>query len=149
MSAPIITLTDGTDTNLPVLTFGVVDAGSQTSGILIRIWNNFANANGVSQAQNPQITTKTFNGLDGGDSIANGNEVVQNQMIAVRCNSQGDTAYTNIGGANTAPIADAPNQNPHIIASSSFAECLVRANVPPASTPGNINFLIRVTYQYS
>lgn len=144
-----MTLTDGTNTNTPILSFGVVDAGSQTSGILIRIWNNFANTNGISAAQNPQITTKTFNGLDGGDSIANGNEVVQNQMIAVRCNSQGDTAYTNIGGANSAPIADGPGENPSVINSYSFAECLIRATVPPASTPGNINFLIRASYQYS
>jgi hypothetical protein len=154
MAAPILTLTDSTNTPLQVLNFGVVDAGNQTGGVPIRIWNNFSVAQGIADAQNPQITTKTYNGLDSGDSVQNGNEVVVNQMIGAQCTSAGQTAYTQIGGPNTLGIADSPppagqSYTPVISGSGGFAALLVRATVPASATAGNISFLLRVLYQYS
>ena len=154
MAAPIITLTDATNTTLPILNFGVVDAGNQTGGIQVRVWNNFAAATNIADAINPVITTKTYNGLDGGDSVANGNEIVTNQMIQVQCTSAGQTSYFAIGGANILSISDVPPQSgntppPPIISSGNFASCLMRAVVPASASSGNINFLIRVTYAYN
>lgn len=154
MAAPVITLTDNSNTNLPVLSFGVVDAGNKTGGIPVRVWNNYANAVGIADALNTTITTKTFNGLDSGDSIPNGEQIVVNQMIAVQCESAGQTAYTAMGGPNTVSISDsAPlsgNQAPPpTIHNNQYAACLLQANVPASAAAGNINFLIRVAYQYN
>ena len=153
-SSPILSLTDTNNIVLSSLNFGVVDAGNLTGGVRIRVYNNLANAAGVSDALNPTITTKTYNGLDSGDSIANGNEVVVNQMIQVQCTSSGQTSYFSIGGANVQSISDSPPQSgntppPPTIHSNSYAECLIRAQVPSAATAGNISFLLRVSYQYN
>jgi hypothetical protein len=153
-SAPVLTLTDPNNTVLPTLNFGVVDAGNTTGGIRIRIFNNLANAAGIADAINPTITTKTYNGEDSGDSVANGNEVVINQMIQVQCTSAGETSYYTIGGANIHSISDSPPQSgnvppPPTIHSNNYAECLVRAQVPPAATAANVSFLIRCAFQYN
>jgi hypothetical protein len=154
MAAPILTLTDSNNTPLQVLNFGVVDAGNQTAGIPVHFWNNFSAAEGVSDALNPQITTKTYNGLDSGDSVFNGNEVVVNQMISAQCVSAGQTQYTSIGGPNVLGIADSPppagqSYTPIISGEGSYASCLLRASVPSSATAGSISFLLRITYQYS
>jgi len=154
MNSPVLTLCDTNNTVLNTLNFGVVDAGNLTGGVRVRIFNNLANASNISDAINPTITTKTYNGEDSGDSIANGNEVVVNQMIQVQCTSSGQTTYYSIGGPNVQFIADSPPQSgnqppPPIIHSNNYAECLLRAQVPPAATAGNISFLIRVAFQYN
>ncbi|CAM6032153.1 unnamed protein product [Sphagnum compactum] len=150
-SSPVLTLTDSNNTVLSTLNFGVVDAGNYTGGVRVRVYNNLANAAGISDALNPTITTKTYNGLDSGDSVANGSsgsvvpllfwnnkggssavsdavqvsittvtfnglttgdtvangqEIVTDTMFTVECTSQGDTVYTPVGGATTAPIAN-------------------------------------------
>ena len=154
MASPVLSLCDTNNIVISTLNFGVVDAGNSTGGVRVRIYNNLANATGISDALNTTITTKTYNGLDSGDSVANGNEIVVNQMIQVQCTSYGQTAYSSIGGPNNQYISDAPPQSgnqspPPTISSGSYAECLLRAVVPPAATAGNISFLIRVAYQYN
>ena len=154
MASPVLTLTDTNNISISTLNFGVVDAGNLTGGIVIRIHNNISNAAGISDALNPTITTKTYNGFDSGDSIANGEEVVVNQMIQVQCTSAGQTTYSAIGGPNVQTIADAPPQSgntppPPTIHSNSYAQCLIRAQVPSAATAGNISFLLRVAFQFN
>ena len=153
MTGPIFTLTDSANSPLQVLSFGVVDAGNSTAGIPVRIWNNFAQAANVADAINTSITTKTYQGFDSGDSIQNGNEIVVNKMIQVECTSYGSAAYSAIGGPEDAIISDSPPAGgntppPPTIHSAQYAACLLRANVPASASDGNINFLIRVIYQY-
>jgi len=153
-SSPVLTLTDSNNTVLSTLNFGVVDAGNYTGGVRVRVYNNLANAAGISDALNPTITTKTYNGLDSGDSVANGNEVVINQMIQVQCLSAGQTTYYSIGGPNVQSISDTPPQSGNaapspVIHSNNYADCLLRAQVPSSATAGNISFLIRVAFQYN
>jgi len=153
-SSPVLTITDINNTVLPTLNFGVVDAGNETGGVRVRVFNNLANAAGISDALNPTITTKTYNGEDSGDSVANGNEVVVNQMIQVQCTSSGQTSYFSIGGPNVQSISDSPPLSgntppPPTIHSNNYAECLLRAQVPASATAGNISFLIRVAFQYN
>jgi hypothetical protein len=160
-NSPVLSLTDPNNIVLNTLNFGVVDAGNLTGGIKVRIFNNLANAAGISDALNPTITTKTYNGEDSGDSVSNGNEIVVNQMIQVQCTSAGETAYSPIGGPNVHSIADSPPQSgnlaplPTIHAyndsstnTNNYAELLLRAQVPPSATAGNISFLIRCSFQY-
>jgi hypothetical protein len=157
MPAPVLTLTDDNNNPLSVINFGVVDAGNQTGGTIIRIWNNQANVSNISDAINPQLTTKTYNGLDSGDSIQNGQEVVTNQMIGAQCLSSGQTSYLSIGGQNSLAISNLPSTgNGSLVipatstaGSPQYSRVQLRAVVPPSATPGNINFLLRVTYQYS
>jgi hypothetical protein len=153
MAAPILSLTDSTNTPLQILSFGIVDAGSQSGGIPIRVWNNFSNAAQISDALNTTITTMTYNGLFSGDSVANGNEIVTNQIIGVQCQTAGDTNYYQIGGPSNRPIGDSPiSSSPtggYEIRSANYAGCLVQATVPSSASPGNINFLLRVAYQYN
>jgi len=153
-SSPVLTLTDTNNTVLSTLNFGVIDAGNVTGGVRVRIYNNLANATGIADALNPTITTKTYNGLDSGDSVSNGNEVVVNQMIQVQCTSAGQTTYYAIGGPNVQSISDSPPQSgnsppPPTIHSNNYAECLLQAQVPASATAGNISFLLRCSFQYN
>ena len=154
MSQPILTLTDINNNTLPVAQFGVIDAGAQSGAFPIRIWNNINNAAGISDAINPSLTTKTYNGLDSGDSVQNGVQVVQNQFIQVQCTSSGETQYTPIGGPAGHLISDSPPAAgnptpPPTIHSGNYAQCLLRAVVPTSATSGNINFLLRLFFSYS
>jgi len=151
MQKPVFTLTDTQNNAIPVMNLGVVDAGNQTGGFAIRVWNNQAiNAN-IADANNTTLTTKTLNGFDNGDSVPNGEEVVSLNMIRLQCRSTGETAYTPIGGAATHPIGSQPvaNQGTTSIPSGAYAEMLLQAAVPQTATPGSINFIIRVNYQYA
>lgn len=153
-SAPVLTLTDNNNTVLPLFNLGIVDAGNETGGFSVRIWNNLANATGISDAINPSITTKTYNGYDNGDSVENGNELTVNQYIQVQNISAGQTSYFAIGGAHVQSISDSPpqpgnNPPPPVIHSNNYAACLLRASIPASATAGNISFLIRVAFQYN
>lgn len=151
MQAPILTLTTTQNNALPVMNFGVVDAGNQTGGFAVRVWNNQSGADNIADASNTTITTKTLNQMDGGDSVENGNEIVTFTMIEVQCTSTGETAYAPIGGEQTHPVGyqAVPSGGTATIPSKQYAEMLLQANIPQTATPGNINFLIRVQYQYA
>jgi len=153
MAAPILTLTDNSNSPLPLLNLGVIDAGTVGNPVLIRIWNNKANATNISDAINPQITVLTLNGYTSADSIIDGKEVVENQYIQIQNTSAGQTAYSSIGGTNTVSISDSAPQPgnsppPPIIHSNNYATLLIRANVPATATAANISCLLSVSYQY-
>lgn len=154
MSLPQLTLTDTNNIVLSALDFGVIDAGSQSAGIPVRIWNNYAGAAGVSDAVNPTVTAVTYNSLDSGDSITNGNEIVLNRFVQAQCISAGQTNYTAIGGAAVLSISDGPPGTgspppPPTIHAGSFANMLFSINVPPSASPANITFILTFNYQYS
>lgn len=87
MSAPVISFTDGSGSSLASLSFGNCNAGSTTAPVTIRVYNNNGGGTAVSDTSQTTITTKTFNGLDTGDTVANGQEVVTNKMLGVLCTS--------------------------------------------------------------
>lgn len=151
MQAPVFTLTDTANNPISVINYGVVDAGNQTGGMAVLIWNNQSNTPNVSNANFTTVTTKTLNGFDNGDSVENGEEVITYTMVQVQCQSTGEITYSPIGGAQDHPIGNVPvaNNNPTSIPSNSYAQCLFRIVVPQTATPGSINFLTRINYQYS
>lgn len=151
MQAPIFTLTDTQNNAIPVMNFGVVDAGNQTGGFAVRVWNNQSQADNIADATNTTITTKTLNGFDTGDSVQNGEEIVTYTMIEIQCSSTGETSYSPIGGPQTHPVGYQPPASGQqaSIPSKQYAQMLLSANIPQTATPGNINFLLRAQYQYA
>lgn len=87
MSAPVISFTDGSGSSLASLSFGNCNAGSTTAPVTIRVYNNNGGGTAVSDTAQTTITTKTFNGLDTGDTNANGQQVVSSLMLGVLCTS--------------------------------------------------------------
>lgn len=154
-SPPVFIMTDEQNRVISDLNFGVVDAGSQTTGIPIRIWNNLNGANNISDALNVTITTKTANGYDGSpDTPANGSELVENKYIQIQNTTGGSTTYLAIGGAYGQIISDSPPQSgnsapPPAIHSGQFAAMLIRPVIPTNATAINGTFLLRIAYQYS
>ena len=153
MSLPQFSLTDSNNVPITELSFGIIDAGNQSAGIPIRIWNNYAGAVGVSDALNVVLTTKTYNDLDSGDSVQNGNEIVVNQMVQGQCTSAGQTNYTAIGGPKTLSIADSIQQSgqpppPPTIHAQNFAAVLLSLASAPSATPDNIQFRLSIAFQF-
>ena len=85
---------------------GVVNAGSTSAPAQINIWNNKDGTGNVSKMENVRITTVTMNGLSEGDTVVNGKEIVEDQIIAVKSLTLGEEVFTNIGGVNTKTLAD-------------------------------------------
>lgn len=111
MAAPVITFTASDDaTGIDATTnpdaIGTLQAGAASATKEIHIWNNKAGISNVSTAGNVKITTVTKTGLDSGDTIANGKEVVEQKMIKVKSLTNEDTVYTAVGGATTLTLAD-------------------------------------------
>lgn len=103
MTAPIIKWFESNDTtelneDNPD-DFGIVQTGDESETKEIHIWNNKDGTEDVSTAENVRITTVTYTGLESGDTVANGKEVVERKMVKVREISE--TIFTAIGGAVT------------------------------------------------
>lgn len=111
MADPVVTfydiddLNEMNDTTSPDIV-GTVSAGSTSAPAQINIWNNKEGASDVSKMENVRITTVTTNGLNEGDTIANGKEIVENQILAVKSLTLEESVFTNIGGVNTKALAD-------------------------------------------
>jgi len=155
MSAPIITFTDATSATLASQSFGNCNAGSTTSPITVYIWNNKGGSTVVSDTAQTTLTTVTFNGLLTGDTVPNGQEVVNYSMLGVKCTSQGDTSFTQVGApsgtAVTAPIGGVAGGTGVIKGNinGDAAICQLQLVVPNNVTPGAAQWLGRVAYLYS
>lgn len=152
MSAPVISFTDGSGSNLASLSFGNCDAGSTTASVNIRVYNNNGGGTAVSDTAQTTITTKTFNGNDTGDSPANGQEVVTNTMLGVQCTSLSDASFTQVGGsASTHAIGSAAGGSGVIkgTVGGDYAALTLRLVVPANVTAGAAQWLGRVSYLYS
>ncbi|MEM3462894.1 MAG: hypothetical protein QXJ15_04430 [Candidatus Bathyarchaeia archaeon] len=74
MPAPSISFTDTSDNALSSVNYGTVDAGSNSSTITFRIWNNKGGSSSVSDAQECKLTTwdntshNSNNNVNGADS---------------------------------------------------------------------------------
>lgn len=147
MSAPVISFTDGSGSNLSSLSFGNCNAGSTTPAVTIRVYNNNGGGTAVSDTAQTTITTKTFNGLDTGDSVPNGQEVVTNKMLGVLCTSlqagiSSPAAPTLTTSTTGGTLAAATNYNYRITAVNAYGETLpspeASANVTTTGTTSSI-----------
>lgn len=152
MPAPVITFTDASSGNLASLSFGNVDAGSTTTPVTLLVWNNKGGGTIVSDTASTTMTTKTFTGLDVGDSPANGQEVVTSTMLGVKCTSAGDSAFAQVGGSSiTHSIGTAAGGAGVIkgVVGGDAAVCVLQLVVPSNVTPGAAQWLGRISYLYS
>jgi hypothetical protein len=151
MPSPLFTVTDASSATITSVSYNNVNAGSSGSVVPLLFWNNKGGSSAVSDAVQVNITTVTFNGLTTGDTVANGQEIVTDTMFTVECTSQGDTVYTPVGGATTAPIANTTG-NPGTIqgtAGGTFAYVNTQIVATSNVTAGPAQFLIRLGYLYS
>ena len=149
MPAPLITITNAASATLSSLAFNPTDAGSTSNTINILVWNNQGGSQVLSDATSATITTKTFNGYDTGDTVPNGQEVVSNLMLNIKCTSQGDSAFTAVGGETTAPIGNSTVGT--IKGSIGGTSAAIATQVVAISnvTAGTAQWLTRVAYIYS
>jgi len=115
------------------------------------IFNNKNGGTTVSDATQCQITTKTWTGLDSGDTVPNGQEVVSYETLQVKCTSQGDSGYTPVGGEITHAVGSAAGGTGTIkgFIGGDAAIVLMTQNPPLNITAGTAQYLIRILYVYS
>lgn len=148
MAAPLITLTNANSATLGTASYGNVDASSNSGIQQIYVWNNMNGSQTLSDAIQCTITTKTWNKLDTGDTVQNGQEVVTDLMFQVQCTSQGDTSYTAVGGPTTAPIGNASIGTIQGTVGGTAAIVNTQIVAPSTVTAGQAQFIIRVSYLY-
>jgi hypothetical protein len=152
MPAPSLTFTDTNNNYLSSLSFANVDAGGSSLPQTILVWNNKGGTGMVSTMTNVTITTVTINGLStgGGDTITNGQQVVDGLYVNVECPSQGDTSYTPVGGNINNPIGSSSGGQGYILGQigGDYAQVNIKLVAPTTVTSGPVNFLIRVNYSY-
>jgi len=149
MPAPLITLTDASSGTIVSLSYNNVDAGSNSGIQTILVWNNFGGSQVVSDAVQASITSKTFNGLDTGDTVTNGQEIVTYTMLNVQCTSQGDSGFTAVGGPTTAPIGNSTVGTIQGSVGGTAAVLNTKIVAVTNVTAGPAQFLLRFNYLYS
>jgi hypothetical protein len=109
MAAPVISFLDENDVELNDLNpnnLGIINAGSVSDEKIIKIVNNKDGEEPVSKMESITITTVTKNGLNSGDGVANGQEAVEGKWMNIKSVSDGDSAYTAVGGATVKSISN-------------------------------------------
>lgn len=147
MPAPIITFHE--ISGLPIQgsqEYGTVDAGNASPTLTFDIWNA-QGVGGTSTATNVSITAKTVNGLDTGDEVFNGQEIVSGLWLQVaEVNDNGiasEAPYSTedgVGGATAKAL--------HDLEPDSFIRVSTKLDIPASATAGPTNFQIVVSYQY-
>ena len=150
MAAPLITFTDSSSATLSSLSFGTVDADSISPEIDIMIWNNKGGLSTVSDTISATVTTKTYNGLDTGDTVPNGQEIVTNKSLEVKVTSLSEVSFTAIGGATVHSIGSSTGGSGIIEGDIGGKSSLIttRLNIPASATSGLQQFYTRVSYLY-
>lgn len=154
MASPIVSWYNlANDTQVTQWQLGTVDAGSVSPDITFLIWNNRGGTEDVSDMTNCTITTKDSAG-------GNTGELVEGKWIEVKVDTMSEVTFTPIGGtvtksikaANPAPagtIKGTANDGTKTNSPQNFAQVTLHANVPAIATAGNVDFLLRVAYQYT
>lgn len=138
-------------TPVSLLDFDTVDAGTFSREFSILVWNNRGQSSAVSDMTQCTVTTHDQNG-------GNTGELVTGRWIEVRVDSMGENTFTPIGGTNSKTIqaegvgagiiSGAANNGTVAGAKQNYAQLTFVANVPTLATAGNVDFLIRVSYQF-
>ncbi|MCR8641562.1 hypothetical protein NV379_02730 [Paenibacillus sp. N1-5-1-14] len=132
---------------------GTVDAGSTSPETTLLIWNNRGGTTVASDMKNVTITTKDSKGDNTG-------ELVTDKWIKVKVATMSETSFTPIGGETTksikaggttaaGTISGAINDGTTTNALNNFAKVTLIAEPSATATAGNVDFLLRVAYQYS
>lgn len=152
-SAPVITFTDALSSNISSYNFGNAASGSSSTPVTLYVWNNKGGGTVVSNATSVTLSTVTLNGqtTGGTDTVANGQQVVNDLILALKCTSQGDSAFTAVGGTTSAPIGSSAGGSGVILGSVGGDAAVVEfeLQVPSSVTPGAAAWLARVSYLYS
>lgn len=150
-TAPIVswTETDG-QTEATKWQMGKVDAGASSAEQTYLIWNNRGGKEDLSDMQDVQITTT--------DGVGDTMDVITDKWVNVRCNSAGDTAFTEIGG-DTMYMLKAKDQKAGIIKgtknsglltdTSNYASITLFGHPPLNAPAGKRSFMTRVLFYYT
>ncbi|MBZ2166289.1 hypothetical protein [Methanobacterium spitsbergense] len=122
--------------------FGDVIMGHSSDPQVIHIWNDKGSGAGSTPMYNTRIKIVTETGLDSGDTLENGREVVQNKWIDGKSITNEDVSYTELGGVTTLALGT--------INANSFHAIELIENVPSDATSvppnGDIAFKLYVLY---
>ena len=161
MPAPIITITDPTDTSVQSSwAVGTVKASTDSAELNVHVWNNKGGESAVSDMIECTVGVFDANGL-ANDPIA------ANKWVNASINGAN---YTAIGGSVTAPLY-AANADPsafvgdaateHVLSGAindgssatsaskaNYADCKFKVVVPANASPGTVSFKIRFQGYY-
>lgn len=159
MSAPQIIWYEPTNTTQETSWgLGVVDAGTSDENATTKtflIWNNRGGVTALSDMTNCTITTKDSAG-------GNTGELITNKWIQTKILSMAETVGTPIGGTTTKAIRAGgtvstagliKGQINNGLLTGTGADCFAKVSVwaviPNTATAGNVDFLLRVAYQFT
>lgn len=148
MSNPVITFTDSSSATITSFSFGIVDIDAISDEETIWVWNNKGGIATVSDAISATITAKTYNGLNSGDTVPNGQEVVTDLMLEVEVTSLGESSFTAVGGSTVHFIGESVTGVLGGDVGGTRSVVQLRLNIPPDATPGEVAFYIRVNYSF-
>lgn len=151
MAAPVISFKDENDNDLSGVNWAYITQGSVSNAETIRIYNNFDNNMNIADAENTFIRIASANDLLSGDTNANGQEVISENLVEIKCIEYGDIDYFSVGANKTKAIGYTKNTDSLLAKSgSNVCNVLARIYLPyNLSSTGNVNFKIRVGYNYS
>lgn len=156
MPAPVVSWYNAANTaSVSLYDLGQVDAGSTSTDTTFLIWNNRGGNSSLSDMTSTTITTKDSTGNNTGD-------LVTNTWIKARIPSDAAGVFAAIGGTTTKSVKSDGGSTAGVISGASndgntvttatqnnFCTVTLRAVVPSTATAGNIDFLTRVSYQYT
>ena len=122
--------------------FGEVIMGNSSAAQEIHIWNDKGGSAGSNPMYNTQIKVVTATGLDSGDSLEDGSELVTNQWVSVKSVTNDDPAYTLLGNGAVLNLGTINGNADHII---SLIE-IVPSDATPVPPNGDIAFELEVLY---
>ena len=125
--------------------YGTVFTGNASSPVEIHIWNDKGGSAGSNPAYNVNVKIVSATGLDSGDTIANGQEVVTNSWIGIKSITNSDTDFTEVGNGTLKSLGTINPNSDHII--QCVATVPDNADPAPTGTPNNdITFELKVLY---
>lgn len=136
-SDDITELNDGNPEN-----FGSIIMGHSSDEEEIHIWNDKDGVNGSTPMYNTRIKIVTETGLDNGDNLQDGSELVTNQWVKGKSVTNNDAEYTLLGNAAILTLGDIQPNAFHAIK----LQEVVPADATTVPPNGNINFKLYVLY---
>jgi hypothetical protein len=146
MVEPIVSFYEETDTtelddDNPEI-YGTVIFGLSSEPKVIHIWNDKGGGAGSTPMYNTKIKIVTLTGVETGDTIADGQELVTGKWVGVKSLTNSDVDYTLLGDGVEMVLGDILTNTSHNI------ECKI--NVPLGATPsppdGEIFFELQVIH---
>jgi hypothetical protein len=122
--------------------FGNIIMGQESDPKVIHIWNDKGGGAGSTTMYNVRIKIVTATGLDSGDTLANGQELVEDQWIEGKSITNNDVSYVPLGNGATLELGN--------IAANAFHSIELKEIVPSDATSvppsGDITFELYVLY---